>query len=74
MMLLATHREASFGEFLASNQHRLDLGLLHRFWTPACWIAMLPGRAGCRRTGQTSLLKFRRKLRAGDPFYISKLS
>ena len=33
--LLATHEEASFDEFIARNEHRLDLGLLHRFWTPA---------------------------------------
>ena len=33
--LLATHREASFEDFIASNQHRLNLELLHRFWTPA---------------------------------------
>ena len=33
--LLATHDEASFAEFIARNEHRLDLGLLHRFWTPS---------------------------------------
>jgi hypothetical protein len=32
--LLATHDEASFDEFIARNEHRLNLGLLHRFWTP----------------------------------------
>lgn len=35
MKLLATHDEASFDEFIVKNEHRLDLGLLHRFWTPA---------------------------------------
>jgi CDP-diacylglycerol--glycerol-3-phosphate 3-phosphatidyltransferase len=33
--LLATHREASFEEFIASNEDRLNRELLHRFWTPA---------------------------------------
>ena len=33
--LLATHDEASFEEFIAKNEHRLNLDLLHRFWTPA---------------------------------------
>ena len=33
--LLATHDEASFEEFIARNEHRLNLELLHRFWTPA---------------------------------------
>jgi hypothetical protein len=33
--LIATHDEASFDEFIARNEHRLNLGLLHRFWTPA---------------------------------------
>jgi hypothetical protein len=33
--LLATHDEASFEEFIANNEHRLNLGLLRRFWTPA---------------------------------------
>jgi hypothetical protein len=33
--LLATHHEDSFREFLAKNEHRLTVGLLHRFWTPA---------------------------------------
>ena len=33
--LLATHHEASFAEFIATNQHRLNQELLHRFWTPA---------------------------------------
>ena len=33
--LLATHREASFEEFIMSNEHLLNLELLHRFWTPS---------------------------------------
>ena len=33
--LLATHQEKSFDEFLGNNGHRLNTGLLHRFWTPA---------------------------------------
>jgi len=33
--LLATHREASFEEFILSNERLLNLELLHRFWTPA---------------------------------------
>jgi hypothetical protein len=32
--LLATHNEASFAEFIEENRHRLNLELLHRFWTP----------------------------------------
>jgi hypothetical protein len=32
--LLATHDEATFAEFVAKNEHRLNLGLLHQFWTP----------------------------------------
>jgi hypothetical protein len=32
--LLATHHEASFEEFIAANEDRLNPGLLHRFWTP----------------------------------------
>jgi len=33
--LLATHQEASFEDFITCNRHRLNLELLHRFWTPA---------------------------------------
>jgi hypothetical protein len=33
--LLATHHETTFQEFLTNNEHRLNAGLLHRFWTPA---------------------------------------
>ena len=33
--LLATHHERSFTEFISNNEHRLNPGLLHRFWTPA---------------------------------------
>jgi hypothetical protein len=32
--LVATHREASFDEFLQANAHRLNADLLHRFWSP----------------------------------------
>ena len=32
--LLATHREPDFEQFMRLNEHRLNLGLLHRFWTP----------------------------------------
>ncbi len=32
--LLATHSEPTFDEFLSANSHRLNLDLLHRFWTP----------------------------------------
>jgi hypothetical protein len=32
--LLATHREADFGQFIAQHESRLNLALLHRFWTP----------------------------------------
>jgi hypothetical protein len=32
--LLATHHETSFDEFLACNEPKLSLHLLHRFWTP----------------------------------------
>jgi CDP-diacylglycerol--glycerol-3-phosphate 3-phosphatidyltransferase len=33
--LLATHDEATFAEFISNNEYRLNLDLLHRFWTPA---------------------------------------
>jgi hypothetical protein len=33
--LVATHREPTFDEFLTANAPRLNLGLLHRFWSPA---------------------------------------
>ena len=33
--LLATHQEATFEQFIAENEHRLNRELLHRFWTPA---------------------------------------
>ncbi len=33
--LLATHPETSFAEFITNNEHRLNLALLYRFWTPA---------------------------------------
>jgi len=32
--LLATHGERSFEEFITTNEYRLNLELLHRFWTP----------------------------------------
>ena len=32
--LLATHHEATFEEFITSNEHRLTRELLYRFWTP----------------------------------------
>ncbi len=32
--LLATHHEATFEEFLRSNESRLTAALLHRFWSP----------------------------------------
>jgi len=32
--LLATHHEATFEEFLTAHESRLNLDLLHRFWTP----------------------------------------
>jgi hypothetical protein len=32
--LISTHREQSFGEFVTTNESRLNLELLHRFWTP----------------------------------------
>jgi hypothetical protein len=50
--LLASHREPDFTQFMAQNEHRLNLGLLHRFWTPqalnseaarSAWLA--PDRA-----------------------------
>jgi hypothetical protein len=33
--LVATHRELTFDEFLTANADRLNVDLLHRFWTPA---------------------------------------
>jgi hypothetical protein len=33
--LLSTHHEPSFTQFIRENENRLNLGLLHRFWTPA---------------------------------------
>jgi hypothetical protein len=32
--LLATHEEATFSEFIELNEERLNLELLHRFWSP----------------------------------------
>jgi hypothetical protein len=32
--LIVTHREPDFAQFMRENEHRLNLGLLHRFWTP----------------------------------------
>jgi hypothetical protein len=32
--LLASHREPTFSAFLAKHQGRLNMELLHRFWTP----------------------------------------
>lgn len=46
--LIASHDEATFDEFLRLNQHRLNVDLLHRFWSPerlsrsqarAAWLA-----------------------------------
>jgi hypothetical protein len=34
--LLGTHREATFGEFIAENEGRLSAGLLEEFWSPEC--------------------------------------
>ena len=31
--LLATHREASFAEFIKENEPRLNIRLLHQFWS-----------------------------------------
>jgi len=61
MKLLATHDETSFDEFIARNEHRLNLGLLHRFWTPAAlesegarsgWVS--PDRAALPTAGETA--------------------
>jgi hypothetical protein len=50
--LLATHHESTFAQFISENEHRLNQGLLHRFWRPelldsdaarTTWIA--PDRA-----------------------------
>jgi hypothetical protein len=50
--LLATHHEPTFTRFISENEHRLNKGLLHRFWSPelldsdaarAAWTA--PDRA-----------------------------
>ena len=43
--LVATHREASFGEFLQANGHRLNADLLHRFWSPEL-LASARARSG----------------------------
>ncbi len=32
--LVATHREATFEEFLRNNEAKLNLSTLHRFWSP----------------------------------------
>ena len=32
--LISTHHESSFDEFLSDNESRLNIELLHRFWTP----------------------------------------
>jgi hypothetical protein len=34
LRLLASHREPDFAQFMRENEHRLNLQLLHRFWTP----------------------------------------
>lgn len=34
-ILIASHAEASFAEFLSVNDSRLNAKLLHRFWTPS---------------------------------------
>ena len=33
--LLATHDEPSFAQFVTENEHRLNAGLLARFWSPS---------------------------------------
>lgn len=33
--LIALHQEPSFEAFIEQNEGRLNLGLLHRFWSPA---------------------------------------
>ena len=35
MILLNTHREETFGQFISENEHRLSPALLHEFWSPA---------------------------------------
>lgn len=35
LKLLATHREATFKQFITENEGRLNPSLLHRFWSPA---------------------------------------
>lgn len=35
VLLVATHREESFQAFLNDNRARLNLNLLHHFWTPS---------------------------------------
>ena len=32
--LLASHCESDFAQFMTENEHRLNLRLLHRFWSP----------------------------------------
>ena len=34
VLLISTHTEPTFGEFLSANEERLGIGLLHSFWTP----------------------------------------
>jgi hypothetical protein len=34
LRLIATHREATFEDFIRQNEARLNLETLHRFWTP----------------------------------------
>jgi hypothetical protein len=41
--LLSTHREQSFAEFLSIHEYRLNMDLLHRFWTPEL-LASEPAR------------------------------
>jgi hypothetical protein len=37
--LLSTHREQSFSEFLTNHECRLNMDLLHRFWTPELLVS-----------------------------------
>jgi len=43
--LVATHREASFAEFLQANGHRLNANLLQRFWSPEL-LASVQAKSG----------------------------
>ena len=58
VMLLATHGEPTFAEFLQQNDSMLNKELLHRFWTPASLRSAEAKADGCRRIAKNFLRAF----------------